>query len=137
MDRFEQVEDNWQWAQGPWEDGAEARIVHKATIEEAPSVEQIGEFAHASWKAGWADADMQLKSEYQSLQNWIVKTTYADGARYDYIEGHDGEHIASVDSHSVAEYIVAAVRAFAQSENYPPPMRPWTDGVYRCQQRRS
>ena len=43
------------------------------------------------------------------------------------------EHIASVDSYSVAEYIVKAVNAFAQSENYPPPMRPWCEGRYKCQ----
>ena len=134
MDRFEQIEDNWRWVQGPWEDGAEARIVHKQTIDQGPTVDQVGITAYDSWRAGWADADMRLKSEYESLQNWTVKTTYADGARYDYIEGRDGEHIASVDSFAVAQYIVAAVTAFAQSENHAPPIRPWCEGRYRCQQ---
>lgn len=122
MSRFDAIEDNWQWAEGPWNDGAEARIVYKQDLEQGPTEEQVGKFAYDSWRAGWADADMQLKSEYESLQGWSVKTSYdADNCRYDSIVGSEGEHIATVHSNALAKYIVDAVRSYASTEDYAPP----------------
>jgi hypothetical protein len=55
--------DDMYWAEGPYNDGAEARIVAQAPIAACPNPETIGQFAVDSWKAGWRDADRQLTAE--------------------------------------------------------------------------
>jgi hypothetical protein len=121
MSRFDEIEDNWQWAEGPWNDGAESRIVYGQAIDQGPTVDTIGQLAHDSWIAGWTDADMQLSSENETLRNWSVKTSYdADNCRYDSIVGNEGEHIATVHSHALAQYIIAAVAAYAGTGVIPP-----------------
>jgi hypothetical protein len=57
VDRFDSRE-TVDWNEGAYRDGYEARSVYDAAITEAPSAEVIGDWCHKSWKAGWADADM-------------------------------------------------------------------------------
>jgi hypothetical protein len=54
VDRFSSHEDV-EWAKGPFDDGAEARIFNYA-LDQCPSEDTIGPFAVKSWRAGWADA---------------------------------------------------------------------------------
>lgn len=58
-DRFSSKE-SVNWHHGAYWDGYKARSVHEAAITEAPSAETIGAWAHKSWRAGWADADMDI-----------------------------------------------------------------------------
>lgn len=115
MSRFNENEDNWQYAEGPWNDGAEARIVAREPISACPSAEVIGEYSAYSWRAGWADADMQIAGEKASLQSWVVDISWADGAKYVSIKDGDGCYVAtSVESEKTAEYIIKAVRERAE-----------------------
>lgn len=50
------------WAAGPFNDGSSARI-DGMSINSAPSADVIGEVAHASWKAGWKDADEEIERD--------------------------------------------------------------------------
>ena len=115
ISRFDSQEDNWRWAKGAWEEGATARIVHKQALHQAPTIDQVGQLAHDSWKAGWCDADMQLSSENEALESWQTKVSYdADNNEYHSIVGISGEHIATVRTKELAEYIVKAVTTYAQ-----------------------
>jgi hypothetical protein len=51
-----------EWAKGPFDDGAEARIFGYG-LDQCPSEDTIGPFAVRSWKAGWADADAQIAAD--------------------------------------------------------------------------
>lgn len=51
-----------EWAKGPFDDGALARI-YGQPIDAHPSVDTIGPFAVASWRAGWADADVNIAAD--------------------------------------------------------------------------
>lgn len=68
--RFEEA--NGEWARGPFEDGAKARI-DGHPIQSAPTVDLIGRFAHASWLAGWADADAGIHAD-ELAQQMPVRT---------------------------------------------------------------
>jgi hypothetical protein len=117
MSRYSENEDNLAWAEGSWNDGAEARIVAKEPITAGPSADVVGEWAAQSWKAGWADADMQIMSERAALRVWQYKDEWdADNCVYHCIKGADGEHIATVHSRTEAEIIIKAVAAY--SEHY-------------------
>jgi hypothetical protein len=59
VDRFSSTE-TVQWNQGAYDDGYEARCVHGAPITACPNEDTIGRFAARSWRAGWADADMDF-----------------------------------------------------------------------------
>ena len=52
-----------RWAEGPFNDGYEARAVYQVGLDHCPSQEVVGEWAAKSWRAGWADADATLASE--------------------------------------------------------------------------
>jgi len=47
---------------GAFDDGYEARCVHDATITECPSIEQSGWAYVQAWRAGWWDADRELRA---------------------------------------------------------------------------
>jgi len=51
-----------EWAKGPFNDGAEARIFGYG-LDQCPSEDVIGTFAVASWLAGWADANKQILAD--------------------------------------------------------------------------
>ena len=123
MSRYDEVVKNFEWNEGAWNDGAEARIVAKDPITACPSEDTIGSWCAESWKAGWLDADQDLKEQQEALQNWSVGEEWdADNNCYRTIVGSRGEHIATVDSKAVADYIVRAVSYFAQTEYSTPPV---------------
>jgi hypothetical protein len=78
-DRFSSREDV-PWNQGCFDDGAEARIMGHG-LDQCPSVDVIGEFAAQSWRAGWADADMQLTKDCMNSQITIPEPITEDWLR--------------------------------------------------------
>ncbi|MGN6312835.1 MAG: hypothetical protein ACTHMO_03635 [Rhodanobacteraceae bacterium] len=55
-------QDETQWAKGPFDDGAQARIEGFGR-RHAPPEDVIGAFARKSWLAGWSDADMGILAD--------------------------------------------------------------------------
>lgn len=55
-------QDGTEWARGPFDDGAKARIEGFGR-QHAPSADVIGVFARRSWVAGWSDADMGIAAD--------------------------------------------------------------------------
>ncbi len=64
-DRFNSREE-FEWAKGPFNDGAEARILGYG-LDQCPCEATVGPFAVRSWRAGWTDADMTLGREYGKI----------------------------------------------------------------------
>lgn len=64
MGRFNSREE-LEWAKGPFDDGAEARIFGYGR-DQCPGEDSIGPFAVKSWKAGWADADASIAADLEA-----------------------------------------------------------------------
>lgn len=65
MERFDSGEEV-KWAKGPYNDGYEARTVYQVGLDQCPNAETIGAWAAKSWRAGWADADMDYLAVSES-----------------------------------------------------------------------
>lgn len=64
IDRHQTASDQdvTEWNNGYFGDGSKARIDGYGR-QHAPSAEAVGAFAHRSWLAGWADADMGILAD--------------------------------------------------------------------------
>lgn len=71
MDRIVGKEET-EWAQGPFNDGSQARI-DGFSQQHCPDESKVGQFAAQSWRAGWADAEQDITVDGLSEQMPVTR----------------------------------------------------------------
>ncbi len=105
---FDQLNDNYMYDKNSWMLGFKSRL--NKEFFPSDGVKNISSFFK-----GWEFVNRLESKKLENLSKWVAKVTHdADNCRYDYIEGAEEEHIASVCDEKTANLIIEAVRYYSQ-----------------------